>query len=130
MSVWLLLIAAVSAFLLGGIWYGPLFGKAWARENGFAADFRGGPPARVLGLSFVFTFLAAAGYLHLVGFSDDILASAMQGLGAGALIAATSLGINYQFTGKSMKLWLIDGGYHTAQFALIGALFAALHEVV
>ena len=32
---WLaVLVAAVSAFLLGGIWYGPLFKHAWCREAG------------------------------------------------------------------------------------------------
>ena len=32
------LVAAVSAFLLGGIWYGPLFKHAWCRENGIDPD--------------------------------------------------------------------------------------------
>lgn len=130
MSFWLLLVVAVSAFVVGGIWYGPLFGKAWARENGFPDGYQAGPPARVFGVSFVLTLFAAAGYLHLIGFSDDILASGLQGGAIGALIAGTSFGINYQFCGKSFKLLLIDGGYHTVQFAVIGALFAGLHELI
>ena len=130
MSIWVVLVAAISAFIVGGIWYGPLFGKAWARENGFPEGYRAGPPARVFGVSFVFTFLAAGGYLHLVGFSDEILSSALQGAAIGALITATSFGINYQFSGKSFRLLLIDGGYHTVQFAVIGALFAGLHELI
>ena len=130
MSFWLLLVVAVSAFVVGGIWYGPLFGKAWARENGFPDGYQAGPPARVFGVSFVLTLFAAAGYLHLIGFSDDILASGLQGGAIGALIAGTSFGINYKFCGKSFKLLLIDGGYHTVQFAVIGALFAGLHELI
>jgi hypothetical protein len=130
MSIWLVLIAAVSAFVLGGIWYGPLFHKAWCRENGFPEDYQAGHPARVFGTSFVFTFIAAGGYLHLIGFSDDVLASALHGAAAGAVFAATSLGINYQFSGKSIKLLLIDGGYHVLQFAVYGALFAGLHEII
>ena len=130
MSFWLLFIAAVSAFVVGGIWYGPVFGKAWARENGFPEGYQAGSPARVFGVSFLFTFFAAAGYLHLIGFSDDVLASAAHGAAVGALIAATSFGINYQFCGKSLKLLLIDGGYHTVQFAVIGALYAGLHEII
>ena len=32
---WLaVLAAAVSAFVLGGLWYGPLFKNAWCREAG------------------------------------------------------------------------------------------------
>ena len=130
MSFWLLLLAAVSAFVVGGIWYGPLFGKAWARENGFPEGYQAGPAARVFGVSFIFTLLAAAGYAHLIGFSDDIAAAALHGAAIGALIAATSFGINYQFCGKSFRLLLIDGGYHTVQFAVIAALYAGLHEII
>ena len=33
---WLAIVAAaVSAFLLGGLWYGPLFKNAWCREAGY-----------------------------------------------------------------------------------------------
>lgn len=127
MSIWLLIAAAVSAFVLGGLWYGPLFQKAWCRENGMPEDFQAGHPAKVFGISFVFTFLAAGAYLHLVGFSDDVLGETLKGAAVGAGVAATSFGINYQFAGKSFKLFLIDGGYHTIQFALYGAIFAAFH---
>ena len=128
MSIWLILGAAVSTFMLGFLWYGPfLFLKPWLRENGLPEDFQAGHPGRVFGISFIFALLAAGAYAHLVGFSEDIGASALQGLAVGAGFAATSFGINYQFAGKSLKLWLIDGGYHTIQFAIFGALFAAFH---
>ena len=36
---WLaILAAALSAFVLGGIWYGPLFKHAWCREAGVDPD--------------------------------------------------------------------------------------------
>ena len=130
MSIWILLIAALSAFVLGGLWYGPLFGKAWRKANGVPEGYQSGHPARVFGVSFIFAFIAAAGYLHFVGFSDDILASALHGAAVGALIAGTSFGINYQFSGKPFGLLLIDGGYHTVQFAIYGALYAGLHEIL
>ena len=36
MSIWLVIAAAVSTFVLGSIWYGPLFKKAWGgvRQQG------------------------------------------------------------------------------------------------
>lgn len=34
----LILLAALTSFLLGGLWYGPLFGKAWQRSLGAAAS--------------------------------------------------------------------------------------------
>ena len=128
MSIWLLIAVTVSTFVLGFLWYSPfMFHKAWCRENGVPEDHQPGHPAKVFGISFVFALIAAGAYLHLVGFSDDIGASALQGAAVGAGFAATSFGINYQFIGKSLKLWLIDGGYHTVQFALYGAIFAAFH---
>ena len=127
MSIWLIIAAAVSAFILGGLWYGPLFQKVWCRENGLPEDFQAGHSGKVFGTSFVFAFLAAGAYLHLVGFSDDIFAETIKGAAVGAGIAATSFGINYQFAGRTFKLFLIDGGYHTVQFALYGAIYAAFH---
>lgn len=127
MNIWLIIAAALSTFVLGYVWYGPLFKKAWCKENGIAEDFQAGHPGKVFGISFIFAFLAAGAFLHLVGFSDDILKSTLMGAAAGAGIAATSFGINYQFAGRSFKLFLIDGGYHTIQFALFGAIYAAFH---
>jgi hypothetical protein len=51
----------------------------------------------------------------------------MIGAIAGFGIAATSFGINYQFANRSFKMWLIDGGYHTAQFILFGLVLGLWH---
>ena len=51
---WLAVIAAaLSNFLLGGLWYSPmLFGNAWAKENGLdEQDLKKGT-AKILGFSF------------------------------------------------------------------------------
>lgn len=34
-NYWAVLVAAIASMVIGGIWWGPLFGKMWARENGF-----------------------------------------------------------------------------------------------
>ena len=49
---WLaVLAAAISAFLLGGLWYSPaLFGKAWQRGAGLTDEqLKGGNPAKIYG---------------------------------------------------------------------------------
>ena len=33
-----ILVAAATGFLIGGLWYGPLFGKAWMAEHGFTEE--------------------------------------------------------------------------------------------
>ena len=30
--------AAIASFVLGGLWFGPLFGSAWMKENGFTPE--------------------------------------------------------------------------------------------
>lgn len=131
MNITLWLLATVSTFVLGFLWYGPLmFHRAWCAAMGVPEDFQAGHPARVFGISFLFAAVAAGAYLHIVGFSDDIPASTLHGAAAGFAFAFTSFGINYQFAGRSFKLLLIDGGYHTLQFALYGLIYSALHEVL
>ena len=44
----------------------------------------------------------------------------------GLAFVATSFGINYAFAQRSLKLWLIDGGYHILQFALYGLILGAV----
>ena len=45
----------------------------------------------------------------------------------GLAYVAMSFGINYAFAGRSFKLWLIDGGYHTLQFTLYGLVLGLWH---
>jgi hypothetical protein len=122
MNAWAVVVAAVSSFLLGGLWYSPVFlGNAWNRENG--GPIPQGHPAKVFGVSFAFSLLAAAAFGYWLG-PDHGLARALQsGLTVGFCFVAASFGINYQFAQRSLKLWLIDGGYHTVQFLLFGLVF-------
>lgn len=129
MSYLLWIIATVSTFVLGWLWYGPLFHKAWCAAAGVPEDYQAGHPGKVFGISFIFAALAAGAYLHIVGYTDDIARSTLDGAFAGFAFAATSFGINYQFAGRSFRLFLIDGGYHTLQFALYGLVYSSLHEM-
>ena len=52
-NYWAVLAASVSAFVLGGLWYGPLFKHVWCREAGVDPDKPNGHPARVFGIAFV-----------------------------------------------------------------------------
>lgn len=40
---------------------------------------------------------------------------------------ATSFGVNYLFAQRSMKLWLIDAGYVTVQFTVMGLVLGLWH---
>lgn len=120
---WLaVLAAAVSIFVLGGLWYSALFGKAWQRLSGAPPKEQGGHPAKVFGLAFVFGLIAAIVYAWIMPPAPDAVSALKQGLLVGFGFAATSFGINYQFGNRPTALWLIDGGYHTLQFAIYGLI--------
>ena len=120
--------AAVSAFLLGGIWYGPLFKNAWCREAGVDPNAKQKRhPAGVFALAFVASLVAAFGFAFYIGPSPEVHNAIHAGLMVGFFWVATSFAINYSFAGRSLKLWLIDAGYHLLQFALYGVILGLWH---
>ncbi|MEJ0087586.1 MAG: DUF1761 domain-containing protein [Pseudomonadota bacterium] len=120
--------AAVACFLLGGLWYSPvLFGKAWQREAGLSDEqVRSGSAAVRLGATLVLALLAAWNFANFLGPRPNVIFGTAVGFSAGLLWVAGSFGINYLFERRSFKLFLINGGYHTLQFTIIGLVLALL----
>lgn len=123
---WLAILAATaSSFVLGGIWYGPLFKKAWCREAGIDPDTAPPHPGRVFATAIVCALLSATVFSTLL----PATATAVDGFGAGFVVGvffvAMSFGINYAFAQRSLRLWMIDGGYHIVQFVLFGVILGA-----
>ena len=127
LNVWAILAAAVSSFLLGGVWYGPLFKNTWCKAAGVDPDKPAGHPARVFGVSFVLSLIAAGSFAWLLGPSPDLYWSLGMGVLVGLAWVTTSFGINYQFAGRPLVMWAIDGGYHTLQFTLYGLVLGLWH---
>ena len=125
-NLWAVLVAAVSSFLLGGVWYGPLFGKAWNAAAGMDPQ-KQGHPAKIFGGAFVFSLLAAAVFAWLLGPQPPLSFAVCRGVLVGFGLVAASFGINYLFAQRGLRLWLIDGGYHTVQFALFGLVLGLWH---
>ena len=122
------LVATLASFALGALWYSPaLFGKAWQRETGLTDEkLKQGNMAQIFGLSFVLALLAAWNFANFLGPRPSIVFGTAVGASAGLLWVAGSFGINYLFERKSLKLFLINGGYHTVQFAIIGLVLALM----
>jgi hypothetical protein len=52
-NLWAVVVAAISAFVLGGLWYAPfLFGGVWKKANGFGADEPPAANAKIFILKF------------------------------------------------------------------------------
>ena len=129
MNVWAVLVAGITAFVLGGIWYAPpVFGSAWQREAGLTdQQLKERNPAAVFGVSFLLSLVAAAVFAMFLGPKPALGFALGAGFAAGLFWVAASFGINYLFEKKSFKLFAINGGYHTLQFALYGLVLGLIH---
>jgi hypothetical protein len=116
------LAAAISSFVLGGVWYSVLFQKAWMAEVNPKQEDMGGNMAMIFGLAFLLSLIASFVFAMFLGPNPGWQLGLGAGFAAGAGWVATSFGINYLFARRSLRLFAIDGGYHTLQFTLIGAI--------
>jgi hypothetical protein len=128
---WLaVLAAAVSTFVIGGLWYSPfVFGRAWMRVNNLnEAELGKSNMAKIFGLSFFFALIMAA---NLAAFLAEPKTTAAWGATAGFLAGFgwVTLGIATiaLFERRSWKYTLINGGYMTVSFTVMGLILGAWH---
>lgn len=124
---WLsVIVAAFSSFLIGGIWYGPVFGKSWMIEFGFTEDdLKKRSIPKTFGLSLLLAFIAALILEMFIGLEADLIFGACAGFFAGFGWVATMLGILYLFEMKSLKAYLINAGYCIVSLTIMGIILGA-----
>ena len=123
-----ILIAAASGFLVGGIWYGPLFGKAWQCAIGLSDDeLKSANMIKIFGITFLFSLLSAVFLGHLLAhFDTDFYRTMMISTGIALGFVAPAIGTNYLYGRKSGKLFAIDAGYWIIFYAAMGLVFGLL----
>lgn len=122
------LVAALSTFVIGGLWYSPLlFQGAWASANGFTqADLAKGGAGRIFGLAFVLALVMAFNLAAFLGTPDATIAwgataGGLTGLGwVAPAIATIAL-----FERRSFAYIAINGGYFAVAFIVMGAILGA-----
>ncbi|MBX7126384.1 MAG: DUF1761 domain-containing protein [Cyclobacteriaceae bacterium] len=125
MNYWAVLVSALSAFLLGGLWFGPLFGKAWMKANGFTEEsLKGKPMGMIFGLSFVLMLVAAVNLTMFIGPESRIEMGALWGFLAGFGWVATFLGVIYLFERRPLGHFLINALYCILALTIMGAILA------
>jgi hypothetical protein len=121
---WLAVIAAaLSMFVLGAVWYSPLlFVKPWAKAAGLEIDYanRGNFPL-ILGISFVLTLIMAANLAFFVN-GLDLGTTIFYSVAAGLGWAALSLWVISLFERRPFTYVLVNGGYLTVGFAIMGLI--------
>jgi len=121
---WPVLLAALSSFVLGSLWYGFIFQKVWCRETGIDPE-RPPPVLRTFGGAFLLSLLAAFVFARFIGPKPPLGEAVVSGLLAGLCWVGASFGMNYLFARRSLYLFLVDGGYHTLQFGLYGLVLGS-----
>lgn len=120
---WSVLVAAISTFLVGGIWYGPIFGPAWMSEFGYSEeDLKNRSIPRTFGLSLLLAFFAAFILEMFIGAEAGLMFGMMAGFLAGIGWVASFLGILYLFEMRSIKAFAINGGYCVISLTLMGLI--------
>jgi len=127
LNFWAILLAALSAFLVGGLWYSPvLFGKAWKRANGFGAEEPPAAGAKTFAITFVISVVMAA---NLAVFLNDPKTTVIWGATAGFLAGfgwvAMGIGIVSLFERRPWSYVFVNGGYVTVALSLMGAILGA-----
>ena len=114
--------------MVGGLWYSPvLFARVWQREAGLSdEDIKAGNPARIFGGAFLLSLVSAAVFAMFLGPAPSLQLGLGAGFSAGLCWVAASFGMNYLFERRSLGLFLVNGGYHTVQFTVIGLVLALL----
>ncbi len=116
-NFWAAAVASVLGFILGGFWYSHrVFGLTWNREAGRGVEAHQPHPPHVFVVSFAFALATAVTFALLLGPRPALSDALQRGLLVGIGFVAASLGITYQFANLSLKMSLIDGGYHVARF--------------
>jgi len=124
---WLaVVVASVSSFALGGIWYGPLFSRAWMNLTGMTKE-KGAEASMVLtfGGTFALNLLIAIAIAMLTGPHAGWHAGLHAGLFSALFFVATSIGVIYLFEQRPLRLWLINAGYQVVNFAIMGSIIGA-----
>ena len=124
LNVFAILVSAISAFALGGLWYSPrLFGPAWKKANRFASNEPPAATAKIFATSFLLSLLMA---LNLAMFLNDPKTTAIWGATAGFLAGfgwvAMGLGIVSLFERRPLSYVLVNGAYLTLALVTMGAI--------
>ena len=132
-------IAVIAHFVLGFIWYTPLFGKIWAKEMGMEnmeADKEAMKKAMIKGMVIMLigNFFMAYVFSHNMAAWEFVPGMEEMGIVGKAMNAAifTWLGFflpvdlgTITWEQKSFKLFAINTGYHLASLVLVAFILAS-----
>lgn len=127
------LVAGISAIVIGGLWYGPVFGKQWMALAGISKEgmksMKMSAGAAMAGGAFVSLLMAyifahalifAGAYTNTSGVSAGLMSAFCAWLGFILPVTAGS----FLWEGKSWKLWALNAAYYLVSLLVMGAILS------
>ena len=120
---WAIIVATAVAFALGGLWYGPLFGKAWLIAIGKTEDDikPSAEPFVVSAVAALATCVVVAALMRMLDMTGLVSGLAF-GFFTGMGFIATAMASDTAFCGWGWKLWAIQAGYRVSYSVLMGGI--------
>ncbi len=120
-------IAALTAFALGGIWYSnSLFGKRWLQEIGLTPEtVDKAHVTKTFVVTFILQLIAATALAIILGSDSSWQDGLHLGTLVGVCLVAPAYGITYLFEQRSQCIFMINAGYYIVLFAIMGTIIGA-----
>ncbi len=122
-------LAALSAFVLGYVWYSVVFAKPWQKLIGMHKEGGAARPPQMWKLlvgSAIIQICMALNLAAFLGRNADWTFGLFAGVAVGFGWVGLAFGLSYLFEGRPFKLWLINAGYNTVSFVLMGVILGAM----
>ncbi len=127
------LVAVIVNFVLGFIWYTPLFGKVWGKEMGYDPNEKPTKSVMFKGMAFMVigNFLFAWVLAHNIAAWSFVPGMDEMGNLASTLNTAIFTWLGFYFPGelgatvwekKSWKLFFINTGYHIVSLLVVASI--------
>ena len=123
-------VAVVVNFVLGFLWYMPIFGKAWTKEHGMDMTQKPDPKVLMKGMLFMVigNFFFAWVFAHNIAAWGFVPGIKEMGLVPNSIMSAVFTWLGFYFPTllgatvwekKSWKLFFIDGGYQLVALLVV-----------
>lgn len=130
-----IIVAVIANFILGSIWYMPLFGKIWGKEMGYDSDVKPDKNPMYKGMLYMVlgNFLFAWVFAHNLGAWQFVPGMDQMGTFSIALSSAFFTWLGFYFPGhlsatvwerKSWKLFAINGGYDLVSLLVVALILS------
>ena len=122
------LVAAISSFAIGGIWYNPkVFGTAWMKDSNLTEEQikNGASPEKIFGFTSLFSLVSAA---NLAAFLAEPTTTTSWGATAGFLAGIwtfSAIATHSLFEQKNWRYIFSNGLYSMVVLVVMGAILGA-----